>query len=73
MAKTKEKQYKAPNLVGKTLEEVLRDQMDMVPGCHWHIRVTKRDGIHYPVTRDYRTDRINLHVSDGKVTYQDVG
>lgn len=36
-------------------------------------RVVKRDGQEFPVTMDYRTDRINLVITDGDVTRATVG
>jgi hypothetical protein len=36
-------------------------------------RVVCRDGEHYVITMDYRTDRVNLTVTKGKVTSVHVG
>ena len=36
-------------------------------------RVVKRDGENFPVTMDYRLDRINLEITQGTVTYAYVG
>lgn len=33
-----------------------------------HFRVTKRDGTDLPATMDYRPDRINATIEDGKIT-----
>ena len=33
----------------------------------WHIRCVKRDGEYTIVTRDYRTDRLNVEVEGGVV------
>ena len=34
----------------------------------WQVRVASKDGKPYMLTMDYRTDRANLHVKNGKVT-----
>ncbi|KWA83715.1 hypothetical protein WL29_20320 [Burkholderia ubonensis] len=31
------------------------------------VRVVSRDKQRFPVTMDYRTDRVNLHIKDGRV------
>lgn len=62
-----------PDLTGRTLEEVLSMQMDFIPGGHWHVRVTKRDGKGLMKTNDARSDRINLEIEDGIVVAQHVG
>ena len=36
-------------------------------------RIVKRDGESFPVTMDYRLDRINLEITEGTVTYAYVG
>jgi hypothetical protein len=36
-------------------------------------RIVKRDGENFPVTMDYRLDRINLEITEGIVTYAYVG
>lgn len=36
-------------------------------------RVVEREGVYYAVTRDYRTDRINLFFRDKLVYRADVG
>ena len=36
-------------------------------------RVVSRDGEHYVITMDYRTDRVNLTITEGKVTSAHVG
>lgn len=39
----------------------------------WQVRVVSEDGQHYMVTMDYRTDRANLTLVDGKVTKIHIG
>lgn len=36
-------------------------------------RVTRRDGESYPMTMDYRLDRINLEIDNGVVTKASIG
>jgi hypothetical protein len=57
------------SLIGLTEEdaiEILKDE-------GWRVRITVRDGKYYIVTRDYRLDRVNLQIVDGKVNKIDVG
>lgn len=52
-------------LIGLTLQEahqVLRAR-DMT------LRVTQQDGVHGFVTEDYRTDRVNVSVTQGRVSH----
>jgi hypothetical protein len=37
------------------------------------VRIVARDGLHYPVTRDYRTDRVNFKVENSVVVQTSVG
>jgi|GraSoiStandDraft_5_1057265.scaffolds.fasta_scaffold516658_1 hypothetical protein len=37
------------------------------------VRVTRRDGNSFPVTRDYRTDRVNFDVEQNVVVAASVG
>lgn len=37
------------------------------------VRITRRDGIDYPATRDYRADRVNFNVDNGIVVCASVG
>ena len=37
------------------------------------VRVTRRDGSAFPVTRDYRTDRVNFNIENGIVVCASVG
>jgi len=37
------------------------------------VRVVERDGQQFPATMDYRTDRVNIVVTDGKVTSATIG
>lgn len=56
-------------LEGKTL----KDATALVEEAGGSVRVTRRDGVAYVVTCDYRTDRYNLYLVDGKVTGYTVG
>ena len=37
------------------------------------VRVTRRDGNAFPVTRDYRTDRVNFNIENNIVVAASVG
>jgi hypothetical protein len=37
------------------------------------VRITRRDGVSYPATRDYRTDRINFNVEEMLIVAASVG
>lgn len=37
------------------------------------IRIVHRDGVNYVVTADFKTDRVNLSIVNGKVSKADVG
>lgn len=39
----------------------------------YRVRITSRDGHHFPVTRDYRTDRINFAIETALVVQATVG
>jgi hypothetical protein len=39
----------------------------------WAVRTVARDGESFPITMDYRTDRVNLTVEAGLVTAVTVG
>jgi len=51
------------DLIGLTIDEAKAAR----PGNA--IRVVMKDGEHYMVTMDYRMDRINVHIEDGKIVY----
>lgn len=36
-------------------------------------RIMERDGVNFMGTCDYRTDRVNLSITEGVVTHADVG
>ncbi|MDN0085589.1 hypothetical protein QU487_23115 [Crenobacter sp. SG2305] len=54
-------------LVGKTGQ----DAGALLNGCAW--RVLERDGQRLPATMDYRLDRRNLGIANGKVTWVNRG
>lgn len=37
------------------------------------VRVVAKDKIRYPVTMDYRTNRVNLHIVDGEIVNAQCG
>jgi hypothetical protein len=39
----------------------------------WIVRIIERDGEAFMHTEDHRTDRLNLHIKDGKVIGAEVG
>lgn len=53
---------KKPNIIGKTLAEVA-DILDTSVS----FRVSSHDGVPMVFTRDYRPDRLNLRLIEGKV------
>lgn len=56
-------------LIGKTEAQAV----DMVHRFGATTRVVERDGVHPMVTRDYRTDRANLYLANGRVIQVVVG
>lgn len=56
-------------LVGKTEDEatVIAKQNGL------EVRVVERDGEMYPGTMDYRTDRVNIKIANGKITAANIG
>ena len=56
-------------LVGLTKEEAEAAAAD----AGYTVRVTIEDGQMFPMTMDYRTDRINIEVENGVVTRAFVG
>ncbi len=57
------------NLVGKTEAEAVSE----IKSRGMRARVRRRDKKGYPGTMEVRTDRVNLELDDGKVTYARVG
>ncbi|WEU67375.1 hypothetical protein [Xanthomonas phage JGB6] len=57
------------DITGKTLKEAV----EIVEAAGGTVRVTSRDGEHYVSTRDYRVDRVNVHLVGGLVTRHTVG
>jgi hypothetical protein len=62
-------QQAAERLVGLTEEEATK----LAESNGWAVRVVSRDGESFPITMDYRTDRVNLTVENGVVTAVSVG
>ena len=61
----------AEEVIGLTEEkaiELIENKSGMIM-----YRIVKRDGENFPVTMDYRLDRINLEITEGIVTYAYVG
>jgi hypothetical protein len=54
------------SLIGKTLEE--SNKM-----TSWIIRVSSEDGEEYMMTYDYRSDRLNVDLVDGKIVRFTIG
>jgi hypothetical protein len=67
--------------MNKTTEDFIASIMDMeeLPAITaaeetgWIVRIADRDGQATVMTLDYRTDRLNLKIKDGKVIAVDVG
>jgi hypothetical protein len=57
------------SLIGKTETRA----RDLVKAQGMTFRITMKDGSHYVITMDYRTDRVNIHLVDNKVIKADVG
>ena len=60
------------SIIIEALNEIIvglseRDAMDVVERGNREYRITELDGEHIPVTRDYKTNRINLKIKDGVV------
>ena len=55
----------ADDVVGLTVDQAKAVALEQ--GCE-EIRVIERDGKHLPTTMDFRVDRLNVAVTDGKVT-----
>ena len=58
-----------PDLIGLDEDEAIK----VIEQAGWTARVVMIDGVGRPVTADYRTDRLNLEVTAGKVTAVSVG
>jgi hypothetical protein len=56
-------------VVGKTVEEAEA----LCKSAGMRLRVTRTDGVAHIVTRDYRTDRVNVHLEQGKVVNATIG
>jgi hypothetical protein len=56
-------------VVGKTVDEAKQ----LCEQAGFQLRLTMEDGKAYICTRDYRTDRVNVHVENGKVTKATIG
>lgn len=52
------------NIIGKSL----REAAEVLNSAEISFRITRRDKTNYVVTRDYRPERVNLQLDDGKVT-----
>lgn len=56
-------------LIGKEEKEAIK----LIEDNNYKSRIVSRDGNHYIVTKDYKTDRINLDIDLGVVTYASFG
>ena len=56
-------------LIGMKKEDAINESK----GAGWRIRISKRDGKAYILTRDYRTDRINLEIEKDIVVKAHIG
>jgi hypothetical protein len=59
-------------VIGMTEEEAIQT-IESVEGEEVTYRVTRRDDENYAMTMDYRINRINLEIDDGKVTKTSIG
>ncbi|MBM3828519.1 MAG: hypothetical protein FJW09_07745 [Actinobacteria bacterium] len=59
----------AAALVGSSEAEAL----ELAKTNGWEARVVSRDGEDFPITMDYRGDRVNLTIVDDVVTASTVG
>jgi hypothetical protein len=56
-------------VIGKTVDEAKA----LCESANMRLRITRTDGVAHIVTMDYRTDRVNVHVENGKVTKATIG
>lgn len=61
----------AAEVIGKSEQEAIQSINNM--GGQVTYRIVKRDGESFPVTMDYRMDRINLEIENGIITSASVG
>lgn len=62
----------AAEVIGMTEAEAI-SIIEIVSSEELTYRVTRRDGESYPMTMDYRLDRINLEINNGVVTKASIG
>jgi hypothetical protein len=56
-------------IVGKTLDQAKA----LCESAGMRLRITREDGEAKIVTMDYRTDRVNVHLENGKVVKATIG
>lgn len=56
-------------LIDKTLEEAT----NIITNNGYRLRIVKKDGVPFVITRDYRLDRINLELENDKVVKTSIG
>jgi len=59
----------AAELVGLTEDEAAEEAAER----GWRFRVGSRDGMFFPLTREYRRDRVTVSVDEDEVTAVEVG
>jgi hypothetical protein len=59
-----------PNLLNDQyiLGKNQQDVVDMLKAMQKSYRIASKEGEHYMLTTDYKPERINLHIKEGKVT-----
>lgn len=61
--------FKIVDILGKSEKEAREKAHE----AGYTTRIVSENGKFFPVTRDYRTDRINLYIQSGMVYQADVG
>lgn len=59
--------------IGEVIGKGEKEAVSFLNGNGFSTRITCRDGNYFICTRDFRTDRINLTIEDGKVKEIKIG
>lgn len=67
------KETASPEVIVTVVGLAEAEAIKAVEEAGFHAQVTEREGNYFVITRDYRTDRINLKVKDGLVFAAKIG